>query len=87
MRETVHKPLGLCSFANARRTDENDASGAFEFLSGHSKAVCRVAEREEGQLLRRGGDLGLRSSKLLGDILQPHVEIIVKICTYVQSEM
>lgn len=28
-----------------------------------------------------------RSSKLLGDILQPHVEIIVKVCTYVQSEM
>ena len=55
LRETVHEPLGLCSFANARRTNENDASGAFEFLSGHSKAVCRYAEREEGQLLGRGG--------------------------------
>ena len=40
LRETFHEPLRLCSFTNARRTDENDASGVFEFPSGHSKAVC-----------------------------------------------
>ena len=39
LRETFHEPLGLCSFTNARRTDENDASGAFELPGGHSKAV------------------------------------------------
>ena len=43
--ETLHEPLGLCSFANAGRTDENDASGAFELLGGHSRLICRYAER------------------------------------------
>ena len=43
--ETFHESLGLCAFANARRTDEDDASGAFELLGGHSDAICRYAER------------------------------------------
>ena len=39
LRETFHEPLGLCPFTNARRTDENNASGTFELPDGHSKAV------------------------------------------------
>ena len=45
LRETFHESLGLCPFANARRTDENDAGGAFELLGGHSDAIFRYAER------------------------------------------
>lgn len=48
LRETFHEPLGLCSFANARRTDENNASSAFELLSGHSEEVDEVGMRSGG---------------------------------------
>ena len=76
LRETFHEPLGLGAFSNARRTDENDASGAFELLGGHSKVLCsRYAqwgsrygwlERDPGveTLLVGGG----RSSRLRGYI-------------------
>lgn len=37
LRESFHEPLGLRSFANAGRADENDASGTFELLGGHSE--------------------------------------------------
>ena len=84
MRETFHEPLGLRSFANARRTDENDAGGTFELLSGHPMEIYILvrgaAEKEVGYWRR---DPGLRNcswqrEKLEAsetDILQPHVDI------------
>lgn len=43
-----HESLGLCAFANARRTDENNASGAFELLSGHSDGMRSGSAFERG---------------------------------------
>ena len=61
LRETFHQPLGLCSFTNARRTDENDASGAFELPDGHSKAVCTLDMRSGVQ----GGGSGIEKPRSL----------------------
>ena len=61
LREPFHEPLGLCSFTNARRTDENDASGAFELPDGHSKAVCTLGMRSGAQ----GGESGIEKPRLL----------------------
>lgn len=47
LRKTLHEPLGLCALSNARRTDENDASGAFELLTGHSEAIAFVCGAEK----------------------------------------
>lgn len=84
LRKTFHEPFRLCSFTDARRTDQNDASGAFELLSGHSNAICRYAERTStvGGLLEGGPDLRRclwQREKLEASgryILQPHDEIV-----------
>ena len=47
LRETLHETLSLRAFANARRTNEDDASGTFELLSGHTETICRYAERKK----------------------------------------
>lgn len=83
LRKPLHKPLGLCSFSNPRCTDENDASGAFELLGGHSEAVCRYAKRRSRSALTGEGP-GLGSCSWQGEkleasgsyILQHHVEIM-----------
>ena len=49
--ETFHEPLGLGTFADARRTDEDDAGGAFELFGGHSRAGCKYASGEVDWLL------------------------------------
>lgn len=65
LRETFHEPLGLCSFTDARRTDENDASGAFELLGGHSKAVCTLGMRIGAR--RRGSGIEKLRSLAAGE--------------------
>ena len=93
LRETFHEPLGLCSFTNARRTDENDASGAFELPGGHPKAVCTLGMRSGAQ---GGGNLELRSptrwsrgSSRLREYI--YYGLILRLlrgfCTYVQGKV
>ena len=82
-----HEPLGLSSFANARRTDENDASSAFELLGGHSKTLSRYAQQWSISAVRGGSGLLLvgrgGSSELLGYRFELHFEVAkgMHICT------
>lgn len=54
LRKTFHEPLRLCPFSDARCTDENNASSAFELPSGHPESICRYAERKRPSALRWG---------------------------------
>lgn len=92
LRETFHEPLGLCPFANARRTDKNNTSSAFELFSGHSEEVRYVGMRS-GELrsalngrIRVGRSCSWEREKLEASrlyILQPHIELVkgMYICT------